>query len=46
MRVPARARRRVAAVLALLLASPAYDAYRLYRISKHTDKEHYDADIR
>ncbi len=35
-----------AGVLLLLLATPLYDAYRLYRASKKTDKEHFDPQIR
>lgn len=35
----------LAGVLCLLLASPLYDAYRLYRISEKTEKEHYDSDL-
>ncbi|GAB4813269.1 hypothetical protein N2152v2_000315 [Parachlorella kessleri] len=34
-----------AGVLLLLLATPLYDAYRLYRASKKTDKEHFDPQI-
>jgi hypothetical protein len=36
----------VAAVLVLLLASPVYDAVRLYKASRKTDKEHFDPTLR
>lgn len=36
----------LAAVLTLLLASPAYDTFKLYKVTQKAEREHYDPSLR